>query len=154
MDALAHVCVWECERAIKQAEKAKAKDEEWETCFGAVIRLVLHRLPPAALQNASLKRTYSRENLNPGEWVKPEGEVDAIKVPTVRRTQFPFEPERNFDIGLSRNGTSAVEILTEVDHLEFRHSSRCVHAEIAEGKMWIVVTPYSPSDTVFVRYWS
>lgn len=39
-DSVTHACIWEAERAIRQAERNQFSD--WETCFNYVVRRVVH----------------------------------------------------------------------------------------------------------------
>lgn len=45
LDALTYICVWESERAIKQAKKGlrDADGKGWDTCFKACLKSVMER---------------------------------------------------------------------------------------------------------------
>ena len=45
LDALTWICVWECERAIKQAKKElrDSNGKGWDTCFKVCLKNVLEK---------------------------------------------------------------------------------------------------------------
>jgi hypothetical protein len=43
LKALTSICVWESERVVEHAIRAKAAGEPWETCFGFCISSVMDK---------------------------------------------------------------------------------------------------------------
>ncbi len=66
VEALSFICVWECERAIKQAREnygSGANGAGWDTCFKYAIQLVMDEYETVDKSAANEALLYAREAL-------------------------------------------------------------------------------------------